>query len=78
MVLQKGLSKPELYGQLVHKVRKIVGKAHFSVQFKAMVSRCKKIVYNMDILWHTACMVVNQITVDNFASHFNSTTASRS
>ena len=35
-------------------------------------------MYIMDILRQNACMVDNQITVDNFASLFNCTTVGRS
>ena len=28
-------------------------------------------MYNIDILWQTACMIFNLIMVDNFASFFN-------
>ena len=41
--LKEGLSEPELYGDLVYKFRKIVGKTDFSVQFKKIVTYCKKI-----------------------------------
>ena len=48
--LQEGLSELTFYGDLVNKFRKIVGKTDFSVQFKKIVTRYKKIVYNMIIL----------------------------
>ena len=38
----------------------------------------QKIVYNMDNLRHTACMVDNPLLVDNSASLFNCTTVGRS
>ena len=36
-----------------------------------MNSHYKKIGYNINVLQQTACMVVNQITVGNFAFLFN-------
>ena len=58
--------------------RKNVGKTDFSVQCKNIVTRYKKTGYNVDILRQTACMVINPILVDNFASLFDCTTVGRS
>ena len=63
--------EPEFYGALMYKFRKIVGKTDFSEHAKKIVTRYKKISYNMNILRQIAYMVVNQITVDNFASLLN-------
>ena len=46
-LLHEGLSEPELYGDLVNKLLKIVGKTDFSEQFKKIVTRHKKIDYNI-------------------------------
>ena len=60
---------------LIFKFRKIVGKTKWFVQFKNIVIRYKKIDYNYtDILRQTACMVVNPIMGDSFASLINCTT----
>ena len=32
-LLRQGLSEPELYGDLVHKLKKIIGSYYFSLQF---------------------------------------------
>ena len=40
-----------------------------------MISHFKKISYNINVLRQTACLVVNPITVDNFAFLFNCTQA---
>ena len=61
-LLRKGLSEPEFYGDLVYKLKKIVGSHYFSAQFIY-----KKIGYNIDVLQQPACLVVNLITVGNFA-----------
>ena len=76
-LLQEGLFELEFYGDLVYKVRNILAKLTFSEQFKTIVIRYKKICHNNDILRQTACMVINQIVVDNFAFLFNCTTESR-
>ena len=60
-LLQEGQSGPEFDGDLVYKFRKIVGKTDFSDQFK---KKKKK----------TACILINPVMFDNFASLFNCTT----
>ena len=73
----QGLSEPELYGNLVYKTRKIIGKNYFPYQFKKITVRYKKIGYNIDVLRQTACLVVNPINVDSFSYLFNCTTVGR-
>ena len=43
---------------------------------KKFVNHYKKIGYRMYVKQHTACMFVNPIMADNFASHFNCMTVS--
>ena len=73
--LQQGISEPEFYGDLVYRFRKIVGKSNFSEQFRKLINRYKRIGYSLDIMRQTACLVVNQVIVDGYASLFNCTTA---
>ena len=40
-LLQQGISEPILYGDLVYKFKRIVGKPNFSDQFKKIVKRFK-------------------------------------
>ena len=47
----------------------------FSEQFRKLINRYKRIGYSLDIMRQTACLVVNPIIVDDFASLFNCTTA---
>ena len=70
---QQGLSDPELYGDLVYKFRKIYVCNDFSTQFRKIILRYKMIGYNINVIRQTACMVVNPVTVNNFASLFNCT-----
>ena len=46
-LLLQGLSKPEFYGDLVYKFRKIIGKNDFPYHFKKVIVRYKKIGYNI-------------------------------
>ena len=59
------------------KLKKIVGFNNFSAQFIKIISHYKKIGYNINVLQQTACLVVNPITVGNFAFLFNCTPVGR-
>ena len=76
-LLRHGLSEPEFYGDLVYKLKKIVGFNIFSAQFINIISHSKKIGCNIYVLQQTACLVVNPITVGNFAFLFNCTPVGR-
>ena len=72
-LLRQGLSEPEFYGEMVYKLKKIVGSKIFSAQVIRIISHYKKIGYNINVLQQSACLVVNPITVDNFAFLFHCT-----
>ena len=76
-LLRQGLSEPDFYGDLVYKLKKIVGSNNFSAQFIKIISHYKNIGYNINVLQQTACLVVNPITVGNFACLFNCTPVGR-
>ena len=50
MEIQQGISEPILYGDLVYKFKRIVGKPYFSDQFKKIVKRYIWVGYNLDIM----------------------------
>ena len=75
--MRQELSEPEFYGDLVYKLKKIVGSNNFSAPFIKLISHYKKIGYNINVLQHTACLVVNLIQVGNFAFLFNCMLVSR-
>ena len=58
-------------------LKRIVGSYNFSAQFIKIISHYKKIGYNINVLQQTACLVVNPITVGNFAFLFNCTPVGR-
>ena len=68
----KCISKPEFYGDLrvVYKFKRIIGRADFSDQFRKIIIRHKCIGYDLNVMRQYARLVINPITVDNFA-HFN-------
>ena len=70
-LLRQGLSEPDFYGDLVYKMKKIVGSN--LAQFIKIIYHYKKVGYNINVLQQTACLVVNPITVGNFAFLFNCT-----
>ena len=76
-LLRQGLLEPDFYGDLVYKLKNIVGSNNFSAQFIKIISHYKKIGYNINVLQQTACLVVNPITVGNFAFLFNCTPVGR-
>ena len=49
-LLRQGLSVPKFYGDLVYKLKKIVGSYTFSAQFIKIISHFKKIGYNINVL----------------------------
>ena len=76
-LLLQGPSEPDFYGNLVYKFRKIIGKYDISYHFKKIIVRYKQIGYNIGVLRQTACLVVNSISVNNFAYLFDYTTVVR-
>ena len=55
----------------MYKLKKIVGSYNFSTQFIKIISHYKEIGFDINVLQQTACLVVNPITVGNFAFLFN-------
>ena len=76
-LLLEGLSEPEFYGDLVYKVRKIIGNNDFPYHIEKIIVRYKKIDYNINVLRQIACLVVNPMKVYSFAYLFNCTTVGR-
>ena len=74
-LLQQGISESEFYGDLVYRIRKIVGTSIFSEQFRKLFNRYKRIGHNPYVMRQTACLVINPTSVDSYASLFNCTTA---
>ena len=52
-LLLQGLSEPELYGDLLYKFRKIIGRNDFSLSFQK--DSYKKIGYNINVMRQTVC-----------------------
>ena len=69
-LLRQGLSGPGFCGGLVCGLGKIVGSGNFSARFIGVVSRCRGIGCNVDVLQRTACLVVGPVGVGGFAFLF--------
>ena len=74
---KQGNQQLEFYDDLVYKLKKLVVSNIFSAQFIKIISHFKKIGYNINVEQQTACLVVNPITVGNFAFLFNFTPVGR-
>ena len=67
----------EFYGDLVYKFKKIMGRTDFSDQFRKIIIRHKRTGYDLNVMRQSSCLVINPITVDNFASLFYCTPMDR-
>ena len=76
-ILSEGLSEPEFYGDLVYKFKKLKGINDFSFQFRKIITRYRRIGYNLNVMRQSACLVFNSIMVDNYAAFFNCTPVGR-
>ena len=76
-LLREGLSELELYGDLVSKFKKILGKNEFSFQFRKTITLYRRIWYNLNVMRQAACLVFNPIIVNNYAAFFNCTPVGR-
>ena len=76
-LLSEGLSEPEFYGDLVYKFKKLKEINDFSFQFRKIITRYRRIGYNLNVMRQSACLVFNPIMVDNYAAFFNCTPAGR-
>ena len=56
---------------------KIRGMTDFSDQFRKIIKRYKRIGFNLNVMWQSACLVINPITVDCYAALFNCTPMDR-
>ena len=76
-LLNEGLSEPEFYDDLVYKFKKLVGINDFSFQFRKIITRYRRIGYNLNVMRQYACLVFNPIMADYYAAFFNCTPVDR-
>ena len=49
----------------------------FSFLFRKIITRYRRIGYNLNVMRQSACLVFNPIMVDNYAAFFNCTPVGR-
>ena len=59
-LLREGLSKPEFYGDLVYKFKKLMGRNDFSFYFRKITTRYRRIGYILNVMRQSACLVLTQ------------------
>ena len=47
-----------------------MGRTDFSDQFRKIIVCHKRIGYDLNVIWQSACLVINPVTVDNFTALF--------
>ena len=57
--------EPEFDNDLVYKFKKLIGRNDFSFQFRNIITRYRRIGYNLNVMRQSASMV------DNYAAFFN-------
>ena len=55
----------------------MMGITEISDQFRKIILRHKRIGYDVNVMRQSVCLVINPITVDNFAALFNCTPVNR-
>ena len=75
--VQNTFSEPEFYGDFVYKFKKLKGINDFSFQFRKIITRYRRIGYNLNVMRQSACLVFNPIMVDSYAAFFNFTPVDR-
>ena len=48
------------YGDLVYKFKKLIGSNDFSFQFRKIITRYRRIGYNLNVMRQSACLVLTQ------------------
>ena len=54
-----------------------MGRANFSEQFRKIIIRHNRIGYDLNVIRQSAYLLINTITLDNFAALFNCTPVGR-
>ena len=69
-LLRQGISHPEYYGDVIYRLRKIIGHVHFDNLFVKRIKKFLKKDYDPLILQRTSCLVVDHSTIDNYTFLF--------
>ena len=55
----------------------LIGRNYFSFQFRKIITRYRRVGYNLNVMRQSACLVFNPIMADNYAAFFNCTPVGR-
>ena len=58
-------------GDLVYKFKKLKGRNDFSFQLRKIITRYRRIGFNLNVMRQSVCLVFNPIMVDSYAAFFN-------
>ena len=58
-LLREGLSEPEFYGDLLYKFKKLMGRNDVSSQFRKIITRYRRIGYNLNVMRQSALFLPN-------------------
>ena len=53
-LLREGLSEPELYGDLVYKFKKLIGRNDFLFSSEKIITRYRRLGYNLNVMRQSA------------------------
>ena len=59
-LLSEGLSEPEFLGDLVYNFNELKESNDFSFQFRKIITRYRRIGYNLSVMRQSACLVLTQ------------------
>ena len=70
--------EPEFYGDLVYKFKELIGRNDFSFQFRKIITRYRRMGYNLNVMRLSACLVLTQSwLITMLPSRFECFTASK-
>ena len=76
-LLSGGLSEPEFCGDLFYKFRRLKGINDFSFQFRKIITRYRRVGYNLNVVRQSVCLFFNPIVVGSCAAFFGCTPVGR-
>lgn len=76
--LRVGISQPDYYGDVINKIRKIIGKPLYVTLLKKRIKKFLNKGYNPTILQHSAGLVVDSKTMNHLAGFFDCATTGQS
>ena len=68
--LRQGISHPEFYGDVIYKLRKLLGHVHFEILFNKRIKTVIKKDYDTVILQRTSHLVIDPSPVNSLAFLF--------